>query len=311
MKEGNIKKISGTIEFEVEGVINYNQSSKLTDYECTRRYDCKIDDIVGRGDDGILLNGDNHQFAKVTSDGIDYTSSNALNSYIFKEFAYKQNAGEMESPEKVMGSFYGLARGAACLEGRFTKSKALLVQNAYSEGKHLTFETRTSSAPTKFADKAGKPQKNKTKIFSRDTAGKRTQKANFDIALDVLSTFMLNPLCASTMNTRPKLEEETLNNLKENFLSVNKNIDVSNIKTGDMIRSKKGVFSVDGFVFTQEQLLILVKYSILLLKKVNYANSHGKIKFSKIDLWDQDGNKVDLKKLSSSDLYVPFEQEKK
>jgi hypothetical protein len=295
-----IKFLEGKFQMEVTGVPNRDGSGKLSGQRLTLLKNDGSDVDLTKG-------GDNHVKAKIDSEGRSFTSAECVNQAMMSQFVPKANSNDSQVDyTKVCSSVYHLINGNVRTAGgsrtsAFQKSKSLKLGNAVDQVANLVFlESKVNNTT----------DMNSNGIRTQESAPKRIQEADLVLDIQNMSIFLFDEGDASVKHcpTDPESIEKVLENIR--FLMTKSGIsDVSNIRSDKRVQLKTCINNVSfrGFVFTPEQVVMLIKASAQLLSSTRKSTSHGNFKVINLTVADQDGKLVDVKTLKASDIELDHE----
>lgn len=299
-----VRRIEGNLILSVEGIPNREGSGKLTH----QRIKTLNLDYTANTDSGA-----NHLKAKITNDGRSFTSRDCLNQALFEKYTPRINANESEVDyTKYCASIVHLLRGGARVvkgaHDAFQRSKCLKLSDAIdTEPGQVFIETKSNNVSKRFEG----DEKTNNGFRTQENAPIRTQRASFMLDIQALSVFLIDDTGdASTRHCSVSKENvaQTLKNLEKLFKD-NGVKDVSNIKLGQKVRLKTCVNNVSfkGILFTPEQVLVLIRASIGLLKNLGKVTSHGSFRTSEIEFFNENGEMINVLDLKPEDIELDHE----
>lgn len=180
-----IKSLEINVVANVKGVVNYNGKATLDKH-------VKKDDATGKQFDNIV-------YSKCDWDGVDFTSSNCIRHYLFKEEMPNQvNPNkEKENYISIYGSVYGILRGGLITQDKvgtfFKRNSAITVTDAFTSKKDYSIfiDTHTKSYKKEDSDKKEDSNKKESNFFHLENSGERQQEFKVIISARNLQFFDL------------------------------------------------------------------------------------------------------------------------
>lgn len=297
-----VRRLEGVLTLDVNGVPNREGSGKLT---VSRLKLIKSDHELSTKE------GSNHIKAKVTPDGKSLTSSACINRAMISKYLPRINANDNEVDySKYCSSIAHLLAGnVRTADGKsdeaFQRSKSLKLSDAVDkDAGHVFIDTKVNNISKR--DESG--DKSNSGFRTQENAGKREQVADVMLDIQNLSVFLFEEMgdastkhCPVSGNNLEKTLEGLRNLFRESGVS-----DVSNIRDNYRVALDSSVnnISFKGVLFTDEQVLVLIKAAFHLLKTCNLFNSHGSFKTKSIVFYNEEGVEVDISKLKAGDIVL-------
>lgn len=295
-----ITRIHGVLKLEVEGVPNREGTGELT---------IKRKNLLGINYSDEGATGKNHVMAKISNDGKSFTSADCINNAIFKEYVPVINSiGDNIDYSLMCTSLFHLLSGNMKIdkdapeEERFARHKSLKLSNAYDETSGNIFVEHKVNGSNSMTQNG---------LRTQETAGRRIQVSEVLIDIQNLSKYLMGKGQPTTRHCSVDKEstEKVVKLLREFFTSEGVK-DVSNIALGKSVRSKKCVNGIEdtGFLFSKEQILILIKKADELLRSAFKFTTHGSFKAISVTYADQFGREINLEELTPDMIELSHEE---